>query len=112
MLGSVVGIGIRVCNILACRNHHFEASCSYYPSAAEDSMTPSTSLAIINDSKTPISNKEASSNRKELPTQRIFKVNHGDHLFETGVGKKAMVNLRANPAAMSRSVNFQETSWL
>ncbi|KAI3763625.1 hypothetical protein L2E82_13608 [Cichorium intybus] len=29
---------------------------------------------------------------------------------ETSLGKKAMVNLRANPAAMSRSINFHETS--
>ncbi|KAI3720224.1 hypothetical protein L6452_21137 [Arctium lappa] len=79
-------------------------------------MAPSSSsLPIINDPKTPISNKEASSNnmpRKELQTHRISKVNHGDYLFETGVGKKALANLRANPAALSRSVNFHETSWL
>ncbi|CAI9278428.1 unnamed protein product [Lactuca saligna] len=29
---------------------------------------------------------------------------------EIARGKKALVNLRANPAAMSRSVNFHETS--
>ncbi|KAL4586820.1 hypothetical protein LXL04_011464 [Taraxacum kok-saghyz] len=29
---------------------------------------------------------------------------------ETARGKKALVNLRANPAAMSRSINFHETS--
>ena len=74
------------------------------------SIIITSKVAIMNDSKTPISNKEAPSSK--VPTHRISKVNHGDHLYETGLGKKALANLRANPAAMSRSVNFHETSWL
>nr|GEU29049.1 hypothetical protein [Tanacetum cinerariifolium] len=44
--------------------------------------------------------------RKYFRSSEVFRY-EGD---EISLGKKAMANLRANPAAMSRSANFHETS--